>query len=525
MDEDKLRRDLKKEIGKRFNHTEEEIRKSREEIRREEKRRIRKQKELEKKRERYNERRSRTLIDWLMLPFNEAAVIISSFFDINKRVFSKLLSPFIHIYEKGAPLLVILALLFFLLTAGYRRASDLAQERGTSIGRFILSIPVAVPREAFNLVVETTADGINYIQRIIENRIHYAIHGEYLSDVESPDINQRAGLFIDLFDHQSSLFFACRENIIRGSAEIRTITDRGFNSSFDCKIGESYDNCNVEPSSRHLIEGVSTPLRATFNVGNRSGSQEFSIISEFDFTSHATLEVYFVDEDYYLSNRDSRGRISSIPSNTRSETSDSPLTIGISVGTHPVILYDGQENYRYPVGITINNNWGGNLKFLNSINLNTPEWVRDLKCDLVPDKDINGDGSGNFHLDVSSSPFLDPVYEDRRDFVTFNCEFEIDHSSFIGEDLVMDYFIVTSEYIYEIEEKTSINIRDNPQSDDCLSYGLDETDESGVIIDDGEIDDEDFSEDETDEEINEEDIDEDSEDEVDHEYQERISER
>ncbi|MFW6024934.1 MAG: hypothetical protein ACOCRX_01190 [Candidatus Woesearchaeota archaeon] len=482
MDEDKLRKDLKKEIGKRFSKTEEEIEKSREEIRREEKRRIKRQKELERKKSLHNQRKNRTLIDWLMLPFHEAAVIISSFFDVNKKVFLKLLSPFIRIYEKGAPFLVIIALLFFLLTAGYRRASDIAQERGTSLGKFIISLPVTIPKETFNLVVDTTINGVDYIQKLIENRIHYAIHGEYISDVESPDVNQRAGLFLEIFDHQSSLFFNCRENVIRGSAEIKTIADRGFDSKFYCKIGNSYDNCQIDPESRHLDDGVTTPLRATFNIRNESGDYDFSIFSEFNFSSHATLEVYFIDEEYYLSNRDSQGRISSVPNDVRSQTSDSPLTIGLGIGTHPVILYEDQESYRYPIGITINNNWGGDLKILRTIDLNTPEWVTDLKCDLVPDNYISGD-SGKFHLDVSASPFLDPVYQDRRDFVTFNCEFEIDHSLF-DEDLIMDYFIVTSNYVYEIEKKTTLNIRDNPNDSECGTFGLDdpssETDEAGI---------------------------------------------
>ncbi len=476
MNEDKLRRDIKKEVGKHFNDFESEQKNTQEEIKKTRKELEKEKKEKEKLR-RNQYRRERTLKEWMAFPFKEAIVILAKILNPVSKVLYFLFNPLLKLYQKALPWAIALSIIavigFFVLSTGVRRATQAARDEGMNPAQYILRLPFMTISNSAQFVFEGIFSIYDGIYSWFENQMHYAIHGEYISDVDGG--GDRTGLFMNILD-EGSLFFTCRNNTLRAEADVRTITDEGINSTFECNVEEG--DCRVDPYNVQLRDGLSSPLRMIFSIYDEHGDYELSLTSRFEFESHATLEAYFVSEDYYISRRDEDGNIPGIPSVPNSIASDSPLTIGLELGNHPVIDYVSQQDI-YPFGFTIRNNWDGVLKELKTISIIAPSWVESISCDFVSDDEISKEGN-SFLLDVSDNIYLEAVYDDIRDFVTFNCEYEMEE---LDDDISMDYFIVSADYLYKSEESTTLELRENPEVQDCI-------DEGGIEIYHDEVNDE-----------------------------------
>lgn len=184
----------------------------------------------------------------------------------------------------------------------------------------------------------------------------------------------------------------------------------------------------------------------------------------FSFKTQSYLKTYYIEkerlrvlrsenidifEEYGIFDRDPTAKFT-----------NGPLKIGMETTTPPIgVPADGKEFSSY-IGITLDNNWQGNLVKVNKIDLEIPQGL-----EIITTKDACDyfDNSGNNKY-IANKNELEK--DNAKKYVlpkSFKCPLAISSSDanlILGNvPISIKYFKSTVEYEYQITEKTTINVK------------------------------------------------------------------
>jgi len=260
--------------------------------------------------------------------------------------------------------------------------------------------------------------------------------------------------------------------------------DRAFVAEFDCHfnktVGSSEQTITGEilPQNPLTIQTGSTVICRIYGDDTEGITKATSFYGSFSFdfvTEDATLPVYFIPgevadqlngEDFFAAYD-----LDVSQSDLRTVYNGEPISIGIGVGgegeeQQPVIVRTGEAIVYNTVGITLKNEWNGDLVRLEDLTLTLPQGVElndelngepSLSCPFVS---LGSERAGNIYgLDEGQKEnlftdyFQDDSFFGRTSQHTFQCWLAIDETLLGDAPYVVKNYIVEAKYRYKVKEQ------------------------------------------------------------------------
>jgi len=312
-----------------------------------------------------------------------------------------------------------------------------------------------------------------------QKRLEAEALGEYYTGEIDQNAQQRLGVYIENIQAADSSFYEDQPVTIWGTLIAQTI-DEPIQIKIGCTKNEK-DAKEVEiyPKDTFDIDmSEEEGIECTFT--NRSlpeGSHEVGLKADFNFLTMAYIKTYFMDTenkralssqnidplDYYQIADKEPGAI----------YTNGPVMIGLDLGKPPLMT---DREFRF--GITLTNNWEGNIKEVTDMYLIMPNSVemgnqrsdgyycggkRNYLFEKSSCSDIGEEDKGckDSTHNVFKMKTTGEKIKDVDDFETLLCRFNIiDAQGLLGEvPLATRYFKVVARYNYTISKEIGVTVR------------------------------------------------------------------
>ena len=265
--------------------------------------------------------------------------------------------------------------------------------------------------------------------------------------------------------------FSCYFNITKKDDKVLEIPEKIFGQ--------------IIPSSEMTIRKDSQPIcRFTGDQTADLDKDAYIFYGSFSFdyaTKDVSIPVYFISGKYadFLGDSNYFDDIHLTVSSSDLATiyNGEPLSIAIAVGgedqvEQPIIIRSGEAISYNAIGITLKNEWGGDLQELEDFTLSLPDGITlndDLNGEPSPSCPFISIGQENrynvYKLDESMVSFFDNYivsndFWGKSNFRNFQCWLDIDPEILNGQEYIPPkYYKAEATYIYKVKEKyTSISI-------------------------------------------------------------------
>jgi len=310
----------------------------------------------------------------------------------------------------------------------------------------------------------------------------------YDSLVKENEENEDLGVEIVTFEPLSNYFLIGDSIQLRGVIKSSSLSDEDSVAFINCELEDYYGDVIIDPEEINVPgEGrvETTDILCSFEGGldESSNSKKATLTVNYGFYSLATYDTYIMERseyDYLVYDKgvDPFEEYGFSPENIKSNnimqsvTFPGPVNLAISTNT-PQPFYDEQEILFI---VSLKEEWAGNLWQLDDLKLKIPEEINldedTAFCDFVD----SGEIEGNYKIYDLKQEELDEVnsacspemlenigmseqrcISELKTEIQFLCKFTI-----LGlpenQNLLHTNIVAETNYIYEIEETTSVKI-------------------------------------------------------------------
>ncbi|MBR9690507.1 hypothetical protein GOV08_02370 [Candidatus Woesearchaeota archaeon] len=297
------------------------------------------------------------------------------------------------------------------------------------------------------------------------NESQAIIRGDYYTGQVEQYENEPLGVFLEDVEASDEVFLQNETITIWANLKAYTLEDKEIKVNVSCalKNGTKWIEGSISPSRVFTVNSYDEEF-ITCNFGQEVSSEPgyHNVIfnATFDFKTQSYLKTYYIEKErkrtltsqdidilteYEITERDPVARFTA-----------GPLKMGMETTTPPVgVPKDEKEAFSSYIGLTLDNNWDGNVIKLNSVSLTLPSG-------LTFDKNICTyfDGSGsNYNLKS------DEITQDnKKEFSlpkSYKCSLKLDNSNNLlgSTPISIKYFKADVDYTYQIQEKTRIQVK------------------------------------------------------------------
>nr|MBA4405358.1 hypothetical protein [Nanoarchaeum sp.] len=368
--------------------------------------------------------------------------------------------------------------------------------------------------------------GISYWWEYIKNPARMKT---YSSEIDDSEEYEDVGVEIVNFESSQTTYF--QGNDVRGIAvvEAASLSRNMSNIVFNCSLEDYYGKALVQPADySYFGNGVKTRKSvgcifngSDVNIGSATlNTKTMSFKASFDFVNEAYYNIYVMRKETYenivyekqedpFDYYDVQDDLITVGNVVNSKSTPGPINLGIGTGTSQPFTEGTDPNF---LQVSLTPNWNnGNIKYVKDLTLKvTPEIVLENNpnsCDfelygeeldeqtgeklynlykLTPyafsekvnigctKEDLNGTGltSRSCMKDLKSNVQLQcffsiPVFPEE------SVQTEGERVNFV----LLSPIIARAEYVYELEKKTTVEIRRRESSssvDACNAYTLEE---------------------------------------------------
>lgn len=317
--------------------------------------------------------------------------------------------------------------------------------------------------------------------------IHPNQFNTYDSLVKENEDNEDLGVEIVSFEPWSNYFFVGDAIQVRAVVKSSSLSEEDSSATLKCELEDYYGEIIIDPEEINIPgEGriETTDILCSFESGldEISNSKKVTLNINYGFYSRATYDVFVMeksDYDYFVFKElDPFEGIGFRPENIKSNnimqsvTFPGPVNLAVSTVTSQP-FYDGQEILFI---VSLKEEWTGDLWQLKDLRLKVPEEINldedTTFCDFVD----SGEIEGNYKVYNLKQEELDEVngacspemlenigmseqrcISELKTEIQFLCKFVIlDLPE--NQNLLHTNIIAETNYIYEIEETTSVKI-------------------------------------------------------------------
>lgn len=349
----------------------------------------------------------------------------------------------------------------------------------------------------------------------------------YTSKIDDSEEYQDVGVSVVSFEPSQSVYL--EGNDIRGVAtvEAASLSDGNSTMNFNCSLEDYYDSVLLQPAT-YSYYGNGNKIRKTVSCafdGDKVGLSSQSLNTKsmtfkvnFDFVNEAYYKVYVIRKEAY-DDLVSKGQVdifdyynvqdSLIKLNGEVDSKTTPGPVNLGLGTRTSQPFVNGEDLIF-LGVTLKPNWNnGNIKYVKDLTLKiTPEIVLDSdpnNCDFEKYGEEISEETGEMLYNLyrlTPYAFSEKVnigctkeelagtgmteatcMRELKSNVNLQCFFTIPRFPEEGYEngektdfVLLSPILAKVEYVYELEKKTSVDIRRNPNSDTdaCTAYNVSE---------------------------------------------------
>jgi hypothetical protein len=334
----------------------------------------------------------------------------------------------------------------------------------------------------------------------VNTQIQYAT-GDYYTGMVDNNQKEPIGVYLENIQAANTRFFEGESVTIWGVIRAKTMDPEKSISIKTACYAETEGSVNIPsadglPVSMIKVSGDADPTgpEKTFNMkvtvmeekdlscefvpdALKEGSWTAYFSSTFNFDTYSYLKTYFMDEDRLRAirrqNKDPLDEYSISDKNPVAIYTQGPIMIGMAV-TQPLVGLNRNDKNELRLGITLENQWEGNLKSINDLSIKLPPSMSIAFCDYNIKSDAcredeceNGKYTVVYRLQDKSESgkrgkdgFDDLGIDNSERSKSINCKINVDNAdSALGSSPISThYFKVSADYIYELKGSTQISV-------------------------------------------------------------------
>ncbi len=304
-------------------------------------------------------------------------------------------------------------------------------------------------------------------------QLEYATGGYYEGQVEENE-NLPLGVYFEDITSAAREFYVNEPVDIWGNLLVRTLDrDSPVTVSIDCQYEEERIPGTVRPEDNFTIYTMEEEaIECRFDERTIPiGTRVIKLTADFNFKTMAYLKSYMIDKDTLRSLR--REEIDVFDHYGIRDKSpiaiftNGPVKIGMETNEPPIGLSEGATPY---LGITIENQWSGNIKDIRELEVQVPKGMKffDGNCDGKFNELTEGELNPEHHtyvLNGKGRTYLKmPIEKDGIPYRSLRCLMKVyDKEMLLGDvPFTTKYFRATVSYDYELEHEVSVDIKKVP---------------------------------------------------------------
>lgn len=359
---------------------------------------------------------------------------------------------------------LVIAVNIFALAQGYYQVRGAVE---TDIGE-----EVTQAESFLDKAKERFEQEIGRVKRKVQQQMEFATGGYYEGQVEE---NENIPLGVYFEDTKASVteFYEDEPVEVWGDLLVRTLDrDTPVTVNVGCEYEEEHMPANsVMPKEGFTIYTMEEEvIECRFDAGAiPKGTRKIRLTADFNFKTMAYLKSYMMDKETLRSMRKDEIDVFDYygirDKNPIAIFTNGPVKIGMETNDPPMGLYENSTPY---LGITIENQWSGNIKNINEMIVQIPRGMEFFKnCDEKFDVVTEGVTDPNYNVyalnDRGKRYFKMPIEKER--YRSLRCLMQIkDKNRVLGDvPLTTKYFRTTISYDYELEQDVSVNIKQVPR--------------------------------------------------------------
>lgn len=323
------------------------------------------------------------------------------------------------------------------------------------------------------------------LRGMINNSMFYGSGQDYYSSQVDENAKKKLGVYLEDIDRNPKFHYDNEKIVLdavltaENFASDEEYSYETINIQLSCaayKNNEEYTKGKILPKDRYEIENYDVEnIQCEFEPWQlEKGSYEIRFSAKFNFKTEAYLKRYFVSKKVIDSLRRKQlikkdkdilklNKISD--TNPIAKNSVGPVEIKASERIPAIIKLDDRNVNKHLFGIELVNKWSGKIERVKQIQLFFPESVDIETCnpfhmELYPPPDERYEGYSLFQMPVTYNPRLENIEKSLQQKCWIVIEPGEINNILQPGDVTTRYFRMITDYIYRLEEKTDIRVRE-----------------------------------------------------------------
>ena len=306
-------------------------------------------------------------------------------------------------------------------------------------------------------------------------RLEYATGDYYEGEVEENE-NEPLGVYLENIEKAETEFYEDEPVSIWVTLKARTLEkDKNITINVSCMEGDEEESITGEVTPKEMFSVYTREeedILCRFDARKlKSGLRKANIFAEFNFPTMAYLKTYFIDKARMRAMN--REGIDVFEFFGISDTepiavyTNGPVKIGMETSTPPIGIspdYDSKPRF----GITIENQWEGEIESINDLTIYVPNGIEiDASTCNYPflekssSNKYSNEGFEAYELSDVGKKF--EKFENIEDFISIRCLLDIkgeNANEILGDTpFATKYFRLTVDYQYKLKKKVDIDIK------------------------------------------------------------------
>ena len=312
------------------------------------------------------------------------------------------------------------------------------------------------------------------------NESYAIISGDYYTGQVEDYEYEPLGVFLDDIEASDSEFLENENVIVWATLKAYTLEDNNISIKVTCSAKDG----------TKTIKGVVTPKNGEFNVesydedfitctfsdkyknkiSEKPGYYSVIFNATFNFTTQSYLKVYYIEKKrkrvLMTEGIDIFSEYGITDTSPVAKFTNGPLKIGMGTTTsQPIgVPLSNKNEFSSYIGLTLDNNWEGNVKSINKIYIGLPDGLsfRDTCEDFEDNRRAKNNGYSHMVKEKIIREDNKKKYELPK---SYKCSLKLDNArSLLGNTPIsIKYFKAEVDYVYHIEEKTSVTVKSERQ--------------------------------------------------------------
>lgn len=331
------------------------------------------------------------------------------------------------------------------------------------------------------------------ISRRTQEQIQYAVGDYYTGQVED-NKNQQIGVYLEDVNPAADEFYPDEIVVVWATLMAKTLDpEKEITVTASCygekEVGEELKKVkgDADPLSDKDVFVMKTATEEEKYITCefpknffKEGSNSIFVNAEFNFETMGYIKAYLMNlETLRTMKREGIDPLDNYKITDKSPTAvftNGPIKLGMETSEVPIGI-SSQDPMDIKFGITLENGWQGKIKSVNSVTIKIPEEIEIVYCDhdfektACQDKECeDGKYTSVYRIKKEGAEGrlgLNSI-KDVEGYHSIACRMRVkDVEKLLGNyQLITDYFKVTADYVYELEEVTAVSIKQPLTADD-----------------------------------------------------------